>query len=170
MMKELKENFVNEMKITLEKREEIDSKLEKNEEKIKKIQDQQDKLNKERANIELPGWIETILIPLAKELASRYELEYEIYGPFGMNARTTIYLMEDKSVGIVNQKTKSITIQPKSLKINVELVYEAGKRKEAINYASNSIPALNGDDMEVQPLPETIEEIMGIMDRDKVEV
>lgn len=170
MMKKLKENFANEMKIAVEKREEIDSKLEKNEEKIKKLQRQQGKLIEKRSSIELPSWMDTVLIPLAKELARRYELEYDIYGPFGSNARTTIYLMKDKSlISIVNPEAKSITIRPSNLKIDAEFFYEAGKKKESENCTTNSIPTLNGYDMELKPLPETIEEIMDIMNRKKVE-
>ncbi|MGF7535196.1 hypothetical protein AAGG74_16200 [Bacillus mexicanus] len=113
------------------------------------------------------SWITEIIEPLGEELAKRYGLKFEIYGPFGLNHRTSIYLFEDKNKRITEQKTKHITIQPRTLS-NEEVVlsYETGKKKNDMeNVSALSTAGLNGFDNETKILPDSIEEIMSIINQ-----
>lgn len=106
------------------------------------------------------NWIDGIVIPLAKELSKRFNLSYEIYGPFGLCCETSIYLKEDKNKSITEQTTFSITVEPKDLSIG-ELVYRTGERTN--KYPQGSIGELNGFDCITKPMPDTIDEIIKLM-------
>lgn len=162
MINEIKEKYMNECAMADQKRKENYEKIAANNAKIAELKMQNGKL--EQQSYIAPSWVTSLVIPIAEELAKQYNLEYEIFGPFGMNGRTSIYLMEDEKVDILKQKTKSITLQPGKLTIG-ELYYETGEKKEGKNFKPTSIAGMNGFDQEIKRLPETIEEIISIIEQ-----
>lgn len=102
------------------------------------------------------NWIDGIVIPLAKELSKRFNLSYEIYGPFGICCETSIYLKEDKNKSITEQTTFRITVEPVDLSIG-ELVYRTGEWKPG------AVHDLNGFNCITKPMPDTIDEIIKLM-------
>ncbi|WCK57062.1 hypothetical protein PP175_28145 (plasmid) [Aneurinibacillus sp. Ricciae_BoGa-3] len=86
--------------------------------------------------------------------------QYKVYGPFGINSRTSIHLIDDEKKNIIEQKTLSITVRPTDLRNGI-LYYETG---EVTNqYADGSLPELNGGNQVIAPLPDTIEEILELL-------
>ena len=57
------------------------------------LEQQIEQLQQELKELHSPGWIEDIIEGIAKELLKHYpKYTYEILGPFGMDARTSIWL------------------------------------------------------------------------------
>lgn len=109
-----------------------------------------------------PTWIEGIVKPLAMELAELRGMQYELYGPFGLRAATSIYLTPKGSDGnIVKNDTWSITITIGKPNDKWEAYYDTGKCDSF--YPQNSIGKLNGFDKEIALLPDTIEEINALL-------
>lgn len=166
MLKELMENYNEERKICKEESEVFDEKMgehnrliKKYEKLIEKHKEKIAKLDDKKYNIESPSWIDTILIPLAEELAKRLNLEYDIYGPFGLRCETTIYFMKDKSISITNQPVKGLTVTPE-LRENI-LMYDTGEVEE--KYQFGSIGYMNGFGKKSLPLPNDIEDILKLI-------
>ena len=81
-MLEIIENFNKALDMDREKLKEIDLKIEIKKEKIERLKAQIDKLEKQRVKIICSrNWIKSVIEPLAKELAKRTGLHWEIYGP-----------------------------------------------------------------------------------------
>ena len=58
------------------------------------------------------GWWNCCLIPLADKLSEILNMPYEIYGPFGLGAETSIYFFPDGKCGdIVKNDTYGIMIR-----------------------------------------------------------
>lgn len=108
-------------------------------------------LERERVQTDYPNWIQAIVNPLAQKLSKDLNLEFDIYGPLGVNARTTIYLMEDIKKGIIQQATYSITLIPSDL-VNGIIHYETGETTD--EYPKGSIGELNGMNYISKELPE----------------
>ncbi len=139
----------------------LDEKIEKAEERLAKLKTQLQKHNRKYIN-----WVDGIVIPLAKELSKKFNMDYEIFGPFGLCCETSIYLKEDKNKSITKQKTLSITLEPGNLS-EYKLLYRTGERTN--KYPSGSIGDLNGFDCITESLPDTIDEIAKLMSRSKHE-
>jgi len=121
------------------------------------------RLEKHRASY--PDWINSVVKPLAKELAELRGMRFEIYGPFGIRCETSIYLLPHNSEkDIVHNPTWSIKLTPRGLlhSDKAEIYYDTGKKKEPLS-PKGSIAALNGFDNETAPLPDTVEEINALL-------
>lgn len=158
-MLEIIENFNKALDMDREKLKEIDLKIEIKKEKIERLKAQIDKLEKQRVKIICSrNWIKSVIEPLAKELAKRTGLHWEIYGPFGLNAETSIYLRENMKLNITQQKTQHITLIPDNLKDRTYICrYYTGEKTS--KYPKGSIGELNGLNNITAILPDTIEEI-----------
>ena len=129
------------------------------EKKIYRLQAKLKKLEDER-----PHWIDDELIPLAKELMKRLNMKYyQIYGPFGMNCETTVY-MSNKRVGPLedsrfpDESDIEITkVKTLSLTVNGNMQYYTGINTE--KYAEGTIGYYNGFNHVYAPLPDSIDEI-----------
>lgn len=153
-------NYIEMDKEKEKQREELYRKIEKHEIQIKKHKTAIEKLNKRINKIGYVSWIDTIIKPLAEELKNRLNKKYyDIYGPFGINARTYIYF-KDENKNITETETLSIGLRPDDLKNGV-IRYETG---EIINkYPEGSIGELNGSNCVTVELPDNIEEIIKII-------
>lgn len=119
------------------------------------------RLKERREALHSQGWVEMTVVPIAKELAKRMGLHYEIYGPFGLRCETTIYLLKKKERNIVKNDTWSITLTPHGFGGDFYLSYDTGERREYC--PAGSIGMLNHFDHVEEPLPDTIEEIIDLL-------
>lgn len=110
-----KDEFISKTKELNDKKIRIEGQIEKKEKQLRKINDQ---LN----NISYVGTYRLIEL-LAEELSQIFHLEYKIYGPFGINAESTIYFMKDKKKDICSCPTISLALRPLAVEGNDWLEY-----------------------------------------------
>ena len=123
-------------------------------EKIYQLQKKKEKLWKQ-------SWVDMTVIPLAKELAKRMNMHYEIYGPYGLRCETTIYLLKKRERNIVKNDTWSITLTPHGFGGDFYLNYDTGERRE--EFPAGTIGMMNHLDHVEARLPDTIEEIEDLL-------
>ena len=129
--------------------------------KIERLNRKLDRNQKQR-----PFVVQDILIPLAKELKERLGLKaYEIYGPFGLENETSIYLAnegKDGNIPICEVETWSLTLHWRYKKDSSEeidhLEYWTGEQTN--EFATGTIGWLNGYNHIFKPLPTDIDEII----------
>lgn len=138
----------------------IDVKRQKIEARIERANLQLGKLDKLERDLYKPSRYD-IVSALAKKLSVHYGLPYEIYGPFGLECETSIYLREDMSKSICDQKTISIRLRLFGDYENDWLTYDTGERTN--RYAKGSIGELNGYNSVYAPLPKDFNEILKLM-------
>jgi len=132
------------------------------EECVREAQAQVDKLEKQYWQLPRTGWVDGVVAPLAKMLAKRASLSWDIYGPFGLTSQTSIYLMEDKNKSITAQPTHSICLEPSQDGAGGLLIcYQTGEYTN--EYKPNSLGAINGMNAVKKPLPNTIKEIEALL-------
>ena len=148
MMKELYDNYTK-----------TQYDIEKIDEKIRRLESKRSRL------YEKSGWINQIVAPLAKKLAEHFNLQYEIYGPFGLGAETSIYLRADMKQSIVEADTWHITLCPAFTDKRPALLYKTGEQTN--DYRPGSIGWLNGFNDVLAPLPDEFDEIVKLMRFDK---
>lgn len=155
--KEILKNYYIKKSNYENKKKQLDEKINKYAERISILDEKRSKLINKSIS-----WIDGIVIPLAKELSKKFNMDYEIFGPFGLCCETSIYLKEYKNKSITKQTTYSITLEPHSIE-TLEIVYRTGERTN--KYPVGSIGELNGFDCITKPLPDTIDEIAKLMRR-----
>ena len=134
--------------------------------KIDKHRRSIERLEKKRDSLWPKGWVDMIVIPLAAKLAEHFNLEFEIYGPFGLRCATSIYLLSDPKKGIVDSETYSITLTPHDDGNGMTVCYYETGEQNAM-YPSGSLGDLNGFGKVEEPLPDTLEEILPLMRHSK---
>ena len=138
-----------------------------------------EKLEKKKG--ELGGWHANLVIPLAEVLTPLLGCDtYEILGPFGLRAETSIWFKKkgstaqycDYSLSVTihhefhdNQEYKRRYCEPPMK--NMYLQYDTYKRDPS--YQRGSIGELNGFNKIEAPLPESIDEIVKIIKENKGE-
>lgn len=157
--KKCEEERNRERKLMYEDTERIREKIQEREKQIERLKKKLEKRKNSYYEKDFSGWIETIVKPLMRDLEKHTGLHGEIYGPFGLCCKTTIYLREDMERSITKQSTLHITIEPPM--DNGKIYYETGEVKEG--YAKGSIGELNGMNMVMAELPDTIEEIVAVL-------
>jgi hypothetical protein len=120
-----------------------------------------ERLEKRLKGLPDTGWIKGFLEPLAAAISEKVGLPWEIYGPFGLSCNTTIYLREDMNKSICDQRTLSITIEPELDDGAWSFVYRTGETTG--DYKLNTIGWLNGFYCVTEPLPDTLDEIVGLL-------
>lgn len=138
--------------------ESLETKISEREKQIERLKKRIIKRRNEHYKKNFPGWIQTIIEPLMHDLEKETGLHGEIYGPFGLCNKTSIYLREDMEKSITDQDTLHITLEPPR---EGKLYYETGEIKKG--YPKGSIGELNGMNNVMGVLPDTIEEIVQIM-------
>ena len=129
----------------------------------------------EKKKSKLGGWHDNLVIPLAEILTPLLECEsYEILGPFGLRAETSIWFKKKDSTAKCCDYSLSLTIHNEwetdhnykerycmgAMK-SVQLRYDTYQRDNS--YAHGSIGELNGFNKIEAPLPESIDEIVKII-------
>ena len=129
----------------------------------------------EKKKSKLGGWHDNLVIPLAEILTPLLDCErYEILGPFGLRAETSIWFKKKDSTAKYCDYSLTLTIHNEWDKDNyykgqycmstmksVHLRYDTYKRDNS--YAHGSIGELNGFNKIEAPLPESIDEIVKII-------
>ena len=129
----------------------------------------------EKKKSKLGGWHANLVIPLAEILTPLLECEtYEILGPFGLRAETSIWFKKKDSTAKYCDYSLTLTIHNEWDKDNyykgqycmstmksVHLRYDTYERDNS--YAHGSIGELNGFNKIEAPLPESIDEIIELI-------
>ena len=129
----------------------------------------------EKKKSKLGGWHANLVIPLAEILTPLLECEtYEILGPFGLRAETSIWFKKKDSTAKYCDYSLTLTIHNEWDKDNyykgqycmstmksVHLRYDTYERNNS--YAHGSIGELNGFNKIEAPLPESIDEIIELI-------
>lgn len=165
-MKEILENYHKISKEFCENKKVIDAKIEAKEEKIKELELKIERAKKaikkcedEIYDLRRPSTYDDLITPLAKKLSEYFGMPYELYGPFGLNCETSIYLREDMQKSICDQPTISLTLRPWNE--GSMLRYDTGRRTN--QYPKGSIGWLNNDNSIFAPLPMEFEEILKLV-------
>lgn len=98
---------------------------------------------------------------LAEKLSKHYELDYKIYGPFGLECETSIYLFKNPKVSICEQDTISITLRPFGDGENDWIMYQTDEKLN--RYERGTIGEMNGYNDVYAPLPKDLSEIIKLM-------
>lgn len=152
-----------------EKRDKIQERINAKREKINRLENQIDKLTSKYWKTEVPSWIDYLVVPLAEKLAEHFECEYEILGPFGLGARTSIWLKPTADSDI-EDIISSITLIPLLRSEGQPLLeYETGESKESNVFPKGSIGEMNGFNKVVEPLPQDLNAVIKIMEKRKRE-
>ncbi|MGN5650977.1 hypothetical protein [Bacillus sp. Brlt_9] len=142
----------------------IEDQIEQKRRSIQRLQEQLDRLEAKKMDDNENGWIHSILVPFSKVIAEKLGWTYEICGPFGEDSRVTIYFYENPEVALVAQTTKSITIVPKYIKSG-QLHYDTGKRRSGVVIKNPFTAGLNGNMNEILPIPDSLEKVIEILDK-----
>ena len=131
-------------------------KIQAKEEKIKRLKAQVAKLENKG------GWIRLILHPLAKAISAELGgLQWEIYGPFGLGAETTVYFFTEEGHDICKDPSYFLQVEP--FFEDGRMVLHYWTRKRSNDYAPGTIGELNGFNKIYEPLPDELPEIMKIV-------
>lgn len=120
----------------------------------------QEEVERQLNELEYVNWVGSLVKPLAVELSEKLGKKYDIYGPFGLRAAVSIYLMDDLKVSITKQETYGITLAPGDLKKG-ELFYETNETKN--EFSKGTIGYMNGMNNVVKILPDSIDDIVALL-------
>ena len=129
----------------------------------------------EKKKSKLGGWHANLVIPLAEILTPLLDCErYEILGPFGLRAETSIWFKKKDSTAKYCDYSLTLTVHNEwetdnhykgqycmSTMKSVHLRYDTYERDNS--YERGSIGELNGFNKIEAPLPESIDEIVKII-------
>lgn len=131
--------------------------------RITQLQAQIERLEDKRDN--MGDWHINLLDPLAKVLTPLLNCDtYEIYGPFGLRAESSIYFKKNGSTAKSCDYSLHITLHYEE---PLHLRYDTYKRNTL--YQRGSLGELNGYNKIEAPLPETINELVSIIKSHKGE-
>ena len=165
------DKMISQYYMKIEEQKQLQERIEFEAEKIKKKitmrKKQVERLEKKKDKVmcnyyKFPSWVELIVEPLMEQLEKATGLKGEIYGPFGLNSRTSIYLTKNPELSITEQTSLKVTIEPPH---GTHVKYETGKTKS--KYQRGSIGKLNGRNKVLADLPNRLEEIIEILHGDK---
>ena len=162
MLKYVEQHFER-RKAAFNRRQEIENEIEKRQARISRATEQIEKLNEKLYSSEMyASWIDDILIPLMHDLEKLAGDGWygEIYGPFGLECQTSVYLRQDMSRSICDQPTYGLTVYPPNDKGVIK--YQTGEKTDT--YPKGSIGDLNGMNFVQAELPDSIEEIWKLME------
>lgn len=106
-------------------------------------------------------WKENAVMPLARLLAREKGLQLYFMGPIGLRAACIIVLYADIAMQPLEQEHWSISVMPHFDEDRLELWYDT--YRVVHHYPPASIGALNNMGNELQPLPDSTEEILALM-------
>lgn len=159
MLKYVEQHFEHQKRCA-EARRQIEEEIEKRRERIKRAEKQIKKLEDKQEN-EYAYWFDDVVTPLMHDLEKLAGEGWygEIYGPFGLECETSIYLRQDMSRSICDQPTYGLTIYPPDRKGVMQ--YQTDENTH--QYPKGSIGELNGMNYVKAQLPDSIEEIWKLM-------
>lgn len=108
------------------------------------------------------SWINMIIKPLMQQLENKTGLKGELIGPYGLNSRTLLCLIKHSDIDHTNPPILSLTIRPPK---DGHIQYETGETTN--QYQEGSIADVNGCNEILADLPNTVDEIIKILQGDK---
>ena len=103
-------------------------------------------LKAKKNGLEYPFWNDCLVKPIAEELVKRLpNTTYEILGPFGIGARTSIHFYKkgiSETQKFQKGNCRSITFEPTDL--NQGLLSVVDEKTDTDSYSKNSLGELNG--------------------------
>ncbi|MED2737068.1 hypothetical protein [Bacillus toyonensis] len=163
MIKQLTKDFLEQAEQANTEKRLIEQQIEELERNMVRLQEQLEKVKGKKVELNEQNWIDLILIPFADAISEKINWGYEIIGPFGEESRISIYFIENPDVPAVSQTTKSITVVPKDV-YKGQLYYDTGKRKSGVVIKDPFTAGLNGNMNEVLPIPDSLEEVIEIIE------
>ena len=163
------ENHLKKQAEALSRRNEIDGEISKRLKRIERAKKQIESLENKRCNF-YASWIDDIVKPLSKDLErlvceeTGEEWHSEIFGPFGIFARTSIFIRKNLDDSC-NQTIYHLSVVPPGDDGSMEY----GTGKFCHKYPKGSIADLNGENEIMALLPDTVEEIWEIVKRKQEE-
>lgn len=139
-------------------------KCENYERKIQECERKIEYYKKQRKKLKWVSWVDVIVGGFAKEICDRFDLHYDIYGPFGMSCRTSVYFCKKEKFNICEDQVIKITIVPQNL-VSGLLCYETGETTN--EYQKGSIGEMNGYNNVIAELPNDINEIIMLLKGDE---
>ncbi|MDP2662647.1 MAG: hypothetical protein Q8R28_18165 [Dehalococcoidia bacterium] len=112
-------------------------------------------------DVPIPFWIDMLLYPIRDGLAERFpDLRFEVLGPFGMTAATSIHASPKDSDPHAFNTVGSLTFRPGNLDSGELRVVDYSKKVD--HYALNTVEEMNGMNYGTVPLPETFDELCAL--------
>lgn len=102
-----------------------------------------------------------VLWPLADELARRTGKHPKLLGPAGLGSKVTIALVDNPDKRSYEQESLEITVEPVFEDKSIFFNYETGGVND--RYRPGTIGHLNGLNNITAPLPDSVEEILGLL-------
>lgn len=168
-MKEIREAHLANIEVQSEKKRIAQEKYSKAfervralKEKLEKAEVAEMKADKAVSKIRMPSIYDGIIEPLAKKLSEHFGMPYEIFGPFGLECETTIYLRKDMNLSICDQPTISLVLRP-DFDENW-IAYNTGEK--VMRYPKGSVGDMNGYNDVYALLPVEFEEILKLVTND----
>lgn len=158
-MKDIINNLNTHNKAIQEQLEKENKLISKYEKLIEYHQKRVDKLEYQNLN-----WVDGIVKPLAEKIAKRFNLYYDIYGPFGLDCQTSIYWSDKPEFDICKDRKIKITLYPRNYGKG-QIDYWTGE--ETNQYPKGSIGELNGFNYVKASLPLDIKEIIKLLRGDR---
>lgn len=106
-------------------------------------------------NLQSVDWVDTVVRPLAEEIAKLKGKEARLLGPVGIGSKVTIYLSDNEETSW--EEREFLTVEPDFGGKALVLRYETGQYTE--RYQKGSLGELSGLNAITEPLPDSIEEI-----------
>lgn len=106
-------------------------------------------------NLQSVDWVDTVVRPLAEEIAKLKGKEARLLGPAGIGSKVTIYLSDNEEISW--EEREFLTVEPDFGGKALTLRYETGQYTE--RYQKGSLGELSGLNAITEPLPDSVEEI-----------
>ena len=120
-----------------------------------------ERIREKLRRMETVNWLDGVIKPLAAALAEATGLYWKVTGPCGICCRVHIDLCEDPDKPVLFQSHKEIVLQPDFTDDGLAIMYETGETTE--RFAKDTVGALNGMNNVTKPLPNSVDEIFGLM-------
>lgn len=162
MIEKIKKEYLIESERFNTERSQIEEQIEKRRIELARAERSIERNEAKLSQLKHPSWIDGLVNPIAEYFAKEFDLDYEVFGPFGIRAQVTIYWRADMDLSITEQPVNSLSLIPGDLSKG-ELYYQTGEEREGHGYARNSIGYLNGFHKEVKPLPDSLDDIRDLI-------
>lgn len=157
-------------------RDEIWAKVKRNQQvaealeaRAKKKRATAEKLLRSMSKVEAVDWKSEVIEPLAEELAKRTGKKACVYGPYGIGAKAIIALVDDQDGLLMEKEWTGITVEP-SFDDDGSLYFQYETGDVCDRYAKGTLGQMSGLNNITARLPDSVEEILGLLRHHKAEI
>jgi len=162
-IKQLSQEYVRKYNCFANEQRKIGSRILQRKKQIKRLE-------KKLQRVENVSWIDELIEPIAKAMIRKMpDRFYDILGPFGMCAETSIHFYKsgvDNNHLLDGDNCRSITFRPKDLDIGLLVLVDHNQNSH--RYAPGTLAEVNGMNYLELPMKESINELMDFMNRPTV--